>query len=129
MAWTGDASLSGLEIKGEGRPPSGPDQVAIDKATADREDFAVGDTIEVITDTGTHDVHDHRPGRARRQRRVRRRHARRVGRRHGASRCSAPTTCFDGIDVAVAEGVDPATVQARIEEILPDAPRSSPATC
>ena len=65
VAWTGDESLSGLEIKGEGRPPSGPDQVAIDKATADREDFAVGDTIEVITDTGTPRVHDHRPRRAR----------------------------------------------------------------
>ena len=54
MAWSGDASLSGLEIKGEGRPPSGSDEVAIDKASADRENFAVGDTIEVITDTGTH---------------------------------------------------------------------------
>ena len=28
--------------------------MAIDKATADREDFAVGDTIQVITDTGTY---------------------------------------------------------------------------
>ena len=35
------------------RPRPGPDQVAIDKATADREDFAVGDQIQVITDTGT----------------------------------------------------------------------------
>ena len=43
----------GLVIKGEGAAPSGPDQVAIDKATADREDFAVGDQIKVITDTGT----------------------------------------------------------------------------
>ena len=31
-----------------------PDQVAIDKATADREDLAVGDQIQVITDTGTY---------------------------------------------------------------------------
>ena len=26
VAWTGDESLSGLEIKGEGTPPSGPDR-------------------------------------------------------------------------------------------------------
>ena len=53
MAWTGNQDLSGLVIKGEGTAPSGPDQVAIDKATADREHFAVGDQIQVITDTGT----------------------------------------------------------------------------
>ena len=119
VAWTGDSSLSGLEIKGEGRPPVGPDQVAIDKATADREDFVVGDTITVLTDTGI----------ARRSR----------SRRWSASgtptdspaRRSPPGTSstaaevlgagdsLDGVDVAVAEGVDVATVQSRIEEILP----------
>ncbi len=53
VAWAGDESLSGLRIKGEGRPPSGPDEVAIDKATADRKNLEVGDAIEVITDVGT----------------------------------------------------------------------------
>ena len=95
----------------EGRPPSGSDQVAIDKATADREDFAVGDPIQVITDTGTDPFTITAPRRARRQRRLRRRHARGLGRRRRPSRCSAPTATFDAIDVTVADGADPATVQ------------------
>ncbi|HYH89918.1 MAG TPA: FtsX-like permease family protein [Solirubrobacteraceae bacterium] len=31
----------------EGRPPRGPDEVAIDASTADKEEFAVGDTVTV----------------------------------------------------------------------------------
>lgn len=54
VSWSGDTSLSGLQIKGEGRPPSGTDEVAVDKATADRANLAVGDQVEIITDTGTH---------------------------------------------------------------------------
>jgi putative ABC transport system permease protein len=53
VAWTGNEDLSGLTIK-EGAAPSGLEQVAVDKATADREDIAVGDQIQVITDTGTY---------------------------------------------------------------------------
>ncbi len=53
VGWTGSQDLGGLTIK-EGTAPSGIDQVAIDKATADREDIAVGDRIDVITDTGTY---------------------------------------------------------------------------
>ena len=53
VGWTGNEELSGLTIK-DGAAPSGIDQVAIDKATADREDIAVGDEIQVITDTGTY---------------------------------------------------------------------------
>src|SRR5262245_36630059 len=52
VSWS-DTPLSGLHVKA-GKPPSGVDQVAIDKATADRENIAVGDKIQVITDTGTH---------------------------------------------------------------------------
>ena len=89
-AWTGDASLVRPGDQGRGRAAVGPDEVAIDKATADREDFAVGDTITVLTDTGTAHVHDHGPRRPRRQRRLRRRHARRVGRRPRRPTCSAP---------------------------------------
>ena len=118
VAWTGDSSLSGLEIKGEGAPPVGPDQVAIDKATADREDFVVGDTITVLTDTGSHPFTitalvglGDTDGFA------------------GATLAAwdVPTAAevlgagdsLDGVDVAVAEGADVATVQSRIEEILP----------
>ena len=92
--------------------------MAIDKATADREDFVVGDTITVLTDTGSRTFTitalvglGDTDGFA------------------GATLAAwdVPTAAdvlgagdsLDGVDVAVAEGVDVATVQSRIEEILP----------
>ena len=118
-AWTGDASLSGIEIKGDGQPPSGPDQVAIDKATADREDFEVGDQVTVLTDTGSHQftitalvgVGDSDGF-------------------YGATMAvwDVPTAqsvlgaegVYDALDVGVADGADAATVRQRIEDVLPD---------
>ena len=118
MAWTGDSSLSGLEIKGEGVPPVGSDQVAIDKATADREDFVVGDTITVLTDTGSHEFTitalvglgdtDGFAGATLAAWDV-----------STAADVLGAGDSLDGVDVAVADGVDVATVQSRIEEILP----------
>jgi putative ABC transport system permease protein len=116
--WDGDASLSGIRIKGEGVPPSGPDQVAIDKASADREDFAVGDRISVLTDTGTHEFTiTALIG---------------LGDSDGFAGATialwdTPTAVevlgagdgFDAIDVAVEDGVDVATAQDRIQEMLP----------
>jgi putative ABC transport system permease protein len=116
--WDGDSSLSGIRIKGEGVPPSGPDQVAIDKASADREDFAVGDRIFVLTDTGTHEFTiTALIG---------------LGDSDGFAGATialwdTPTAVevlgagdgFDAIDVAVEDGVDIATVQDRIQEMLP----------
>jgi putative ABC transport system permease protein len=116
--WDGDASLSGLEIKDEGTPPSGPDQVAIDKASADREDFEVGDTITVLTDTGSHEFTitalvglGDSDGFA------------------GATLAAwdTPTAVevlgagdqVDAIDLAVDEGADVAAVQRAIEAVLP----------
>jgi putative ABC transport system permease protein len=52
VSWMGDDGIQGVTIK-EGRPPSGPDELAIDKATADTENFAVGDTVSYLTDVGT----------------------------------------------------------------------------
>ena len=118
-AWTGAASLSGLEIKGEGQAPSGPDQIAIDAATAEREDYVVGDTIEVITDVGrtTYTI------------------TALVGLGDSDGFAGAtlaawdvPTASaalgaggfYDGVDVAVGEGTDVAAVQARLEQILPE---------
>ena len=118
VAWTGDSSLSGLEIKGEGVPPVGSDQVAIDKATADREDFVVGDTITVLTDTGSHEFTitalvglgdtDGFAGATLAAWDV-----------STAAEVLGAGDSLDGVDVAVAEGVDVSTVQSRIEEILP----------
>jgi putative ABC transport system permease protein len=117
-SWSGPNGLGGLEIKGEGAAPSGPDQVAIDKASADREDFAVGDRIEVLTDTGRHEFTiTALVG---------------LGDSDGFAGATLaawdfPTAAdvlgagdtLDSIDVAVAEGADVATVQRRIQEILP----------
>jgi putative ABC transport system permease protein len=117
-AWAGQASLSGLRIKGEGRPPSGPGEVAIDAASAERADFAVGDTIEVITDVGRSSYTitalvglGDSDGFA------------------GATLAAwdVPTAAsalgagpfYDGVDIAVAEGEDVAEVQARLARRLP----------
>ena len=54
VSWEADDGLEGVTIK-DGQPPRGPDQLAIDKATADREDLAVGDVVTYITDTGQHE--------------------------------------------------------------------------
>jgi putative ABC transport system permease protein len=117
-AWAGEASLSGLQIKGEGVAPSGPNEVAIDKASADRANFAVGDTIDVITDVGrgTYTI------------------TALVGLGDSDGFAGAtlaawdvPTAAaalgagdfYDGVDIAVAEGEDIAAVQDRIGRILP----------
>ncbi|MGI9051334.1 MAG: ABC transporter permease [Ilumatobacteraceae bacterium] len=118
-AWAGDASLAGLAIKGDGRPPSGQGEVAIDKETADREGFAVGDPIEVITDVGRQIYtisalvglgdSDGFAGST-------------LAAWDVPTAASALGTgaAYDGIDVAVADGEDAASVQARVQEVLPD---------
>jgi putative ABC transport system permease protein len=53
VSWLGDDGLQGVTIK-DGVPPQGPDELAIDKATADRNSFAVGDEVSYLTDTGQH---------------------------------------------------------------------------
>lgn len=52
VSWEGENGLSGVAIRA-GRPPVGPDELAIDKATADANGFAVGDTVTYLTDVGT----------------------------------------------------------------------------
>ncbi len=44
-------TLAGVELK-EGRTPVGPDELVLDKATATREDFEIGDQVSYSTDTG-----------------------------------------------------------------------------
>ncbi len=116
-AWSGPSGLSGVTVK-EGGVPEGIGQVAIDKATADRVGFEVGDPITVVFDSGQREFTI-------------------VGLvglaaadGFGGATIAAfdPVTArevldagdgYDAIDLAVAEGVDPATVAAAIEEILP----------
>ncbi|MEL6892801.1 MAG: FtsX-like permease family protein, partial [Actinomycetota bacterium] len=52
VVWSGEDGLTGATLK-EGRSPNGLDELALDKATADREGFEIGDTITYVTDTGT----------------------------------------------------------------------------
>ncbi|MGE5210595.1 MAG: ABC transporter permease, partial [Acidobacteriota bacterium] len=52
VSWQGDDGIQGVTIKA-GRAPSGPDELAIDKATADNENFEIGDTVSYLTDVGT----------------------------------------------------------------------------
>jgi putative ABC transport system permease protein len=116
VAWS-NSPLSGLTIK-EGTPPSGMDQVAIDKATADRENIKLGDRIQVITDVGTYPMTvttlvglGDTDGFA------------------GATLAAFdPATAntvlgangtYDAIDVKVDQGVDPATVIPKIQQVLP----------
>ena len=54
VVWDGE-SLAGVTLK-EGRKPSGPDELVLDKATADREDFLLGDTVGYVTDVGRYEA-------------------------------------------------------------------------
>lgn len=46
-------TLAGIEIK-SGRAPSGPDELVLDKATADREGFELNGDVSYSTDTGVY---------------------------------------------------------------------------
>ncbi len=117
-SWSGPSGISGVTLK-VGEVPQGIDQVAIDRATADRENFEIGDPIEIVFDTG-------------------RRSFTIVGLvglgitdGFGGATVAAfdPATArevlgagdtYDAIDIEVAEGADVATVQAAIADILPE---------
>lgn len=51
VSWSPDSNLSGVVLK-DGRAPTDIGEVAIDKATADRIGFEVGDTIRVVLSDG-----------------------------------------------------------------------------
>jgi putative ABC transport system permease protein len=53
--YTGDTKLDPFQVA-QGSPPQGADQVVMDTATAKRYHFAVGDSVQVVTATGTHDM-------------------------------------------------------------------------
>lgn len=117
VSWQGDAGIQGVTIK-EGRAPSGPDELAIDKATADTEGFAIGDRVSYLTDVGTFEGTITAT----------------VGLGSADSFGGAQLTALDldtalvnfgaggkvdAIDIQVADGADVSTVQQRIEQILP----------
>jgi putative ABC transport system permease protein len=117
VSWQADDGIQGVTIK-EGRPPQGPDELAIDKATADNENFSVGDTVSYLTDVGTFSGTITAT----------------VGLGSGDSFGGAQLTALDldtalanlttdgkvdAIDIKLADGADVPTVQRAIEEILP----------
>jgi len=52
FGWTDNAELNPLKVL-DGRAPTGPGDVVIDKNTFDGEDFAIGDRIRIITTSGS----------------------------------------------------------------------------
>ena len=52
FAWSDDQALNPLRLA-SGTAPTNPDDVVMDKATADNEGFVVGDTVTVLTQAGS----------------------------------------------------------------------------
>ncbi len=52
FAWSDDQSLNPLRLA-TGTAPTKPDDVVVDKATADKEGFAVGDRVTILTQSGS----------------------------------------------------------------------------
>lgn len=117
VSWDPDSGLTGIALR-EGVAPVGTDQVAIDKATADRVGFEVGDPLKVVLNDGLHDftivgliglgesdgfvgattvVFDH----------------------EAAAELLGEDGTVDTIDIRVAPGADIAAVQQAINEVLP----------
>ncbi|MFV0309961.1 MAG: ABC transporter permease [Desertimonas sp.] len=113
-----EPTLSGIVVK-DGRLPSGADEVVVDQSTADGNDLSLGDDVTVQTDTGSHrftivgfvGVGDS-PG------------------FYGATLAAwdlataqdvlGATGTYDTVDVAFAEGADPAAVTNAISASLPE---------
>ena len=118
LSYTGDDGIQGITLK-DGTAPVGPDQVAIDKATADNEGFSLGDTVTYLTDTGSYEA----------------RITGLIGLGDGDSFAGAQLVAMDfdtalsrlatngkvdSIEVKVADGADVDTVQAALADALPD---------
>ncbi len=117
VSWDPNSGLSGVVLK-DGTAPTTRDEVAIDKATADRIGYRVGDTIRVVLSTGQQEFEI----------------VGLVGLGNSDGFVGATTVVWDPasaafwldsddtvdtIDVKVAPGASIATVQAAIAEILP----------
>lgn len=118
VSWDPDSGLSGVVLK-DGRAPRALDEVAIDKATADRVGYEVGDTIRVVlTDRQESFTIVGLVG---------------LGNSDGFVGATTvvwdPTSAaawldtentVDTIDIKLAEGADIDTVQAAVADVIPD---------
>ena len=117
VSWNGEDSIGGVELK-TGRAPNGIDELAVDKATADRVGYELGDTVTVVTPTGP--MQFELVGT--------------VGLGNSDGFAGATTSVFDfdtavevldtngtvdTIDLLIAEGAEIEVVRAAIDEILP----------
>ena len=117
-SWDGSDEDNTIEIR-EGAAPTGADQMAVDKNTADNNDLEVGDEVGVVTSTGRHTFTLTGT----------------VGLENSDGFGGAtfalwdPATAaevlgaegvVDSIEIRVADGEDVATVQQRVAEVLPD---------
>jgi putative ABC transport system permease protein len=117
VSWNPDSGLSGVVLK-DGRAPTNTSEVAIDKATAERVGYRVGDDIRVVLNDGLHDFTI----------------VGLVGLGNSDGFVGATTVVFDTasaatlldtqgtvdtIDVKVAQGADIADVQQAITDVLP----------
>jgi putative ABC transport system permease protein len=118
VSWTGEESIGGTVLR-NGRPPHGPDEVAIDQATFDDVGIPIGDPIQVVVAEGTRTFTL----------------VGTVGTSSGESSFFGATiAAFDpetaqavldspgeytAIDIALADGADASQVKADIEAVLP----------
>lgn len=117
VSWTGEGGVGGTTIR-DGRAPNGPDEVAIDAATAKRVGFEVGEQVDISGPTGlkTYTL----VGTAG------------VGDEDSffgavvmlfdpqtAQQVFDSVGLYDAIDVAVADGADTVAVRSAIEALLP----------
>lgn len=117
-SYLGEDGLQGATLR-DGAAPVGLDQVAIDKATADNENFSIGDTVTYLTDTGSFEASI----------------TGFIGLGDGDSFGGAQLVAVDldtalvrltadgkvdSLDISLDEGADVDTVRAAIEEILPE---------
>lgn len=117
VSWSGAEGFGGTTLLA-GDYPSGPDQVAIDKATAERAKFEVGDTVTLVGISGKRDFTL----------------VGLIGRGDSDGFGGAAISAFDlptaddflggggmvdTIDIALVEGADLGDVQAAIEDQLP----------
>ena len=118
VSWDPDSGLSGVVLK-DGRAPRALDEVAIDKATADRVGYAVGDTIRVVLTNGQENFTI----------------VGLVGLGNSDGFVGATTVVWDPvsaatwldtegtvdtIDIKLADGADIDTVQAAVADVIPD---------
>lgn len=118
VSWDPDSGLSGVVLK-DGRAPRDLDEVAIDKATADRVGYEVGDTIRVVLTNGQENFTI----------------VGLVGLGNSDGFVGATTVVWDPvsaatwldtentvdtIDIKLADGADIDTVQAAIADVIPD---------